>query len=644
MSGIFGVIDFTKKAIDCSLEEDMKNPYYSYCIDEYQSSVRENLMMGCALQHITKEANLEQFPYSNEDNTLYLTADCLLDNRDELLKEFQLPAHTPDGYLIFHSFQKWGVHCINYLVGCFSFVIYDYKLNEAYLFADHISSRSLFYYYSDGRLYFSTIIRSILEAKHFTIPKNERWILDCLAMQTPIMLTIPEETPFLGIKKVLAGAYVTIGYQNQCCTEYWNPIKEREERTKASDKEYQDYLLSTLSKAIQSAIRTDGEVGIYLSSGLDSSSVACVAAPLLQTRNKNLYSFTAVPEESFINTHSSYYIVNETKGVLDICTKYPNIIPHFEMSENKSILTEVDEITSITELPTKSGENTVWLNEIAKCASKKGCKILLDGQHGNSTISNGHIKEYMKYLLTNLHFIHAIKEVNTYGKRNHISRKKLARFLTKSIVTEPFCRWKVKRADIFLDVLVNKELARQYKTDVRLRQGFYNCDYTIIPKWYDIKSDMFSKLEFSQVGEFKTKLGLKYGLLLRDPLADKHMIELTMSLPFSCFVSEGYERRLVRKYMKGIIPDSILTNTSHRGLQGADYLHRYTKQWDKVKEQFYQTILSEKLLPYIEKEKAIEYLKLFEHHFDVNRFAEFRQLTILFSMSKFIEWTYFNGL
>lgn len=644
MSGIFGVIDFTKKAIDCSLEEDMKNPYYSYCIDEYQSSVRENLMMGCALQHITKEANLEQFPYSNEDNTLYLTADCLLDNRDELLKEFQLPAHTPDGYLIFHSFQKWGLHCINYLVGCFSFVIYDYKLNEAYLFADHISSRSLFYYYSDGRLYFSTIIRSILEANHFTIPKNERWILDCLAMQTPIMLTIPEETPFLGIKKVLAGSYVTIGYQNQCCTEYWNPIKEREERTKASDKEYQDYLLSTLNKAIQSAIRTDGEVGIYLSSGLDSSSVACVAAPLLQTRNKNLYSFTAVPEESFVNTHSSYYIVNETKGVLDICTQYPNIIPHFEMSESKSILTEIDEITSITELPTKSGENTVWLNEIAKSASKKGCKILLDGQHGNSTISNGHIKEYMKYLLTNLHFIHAIKEINTYGKQNHISRKKLACFLTKSIVTEPFCRWKSKRADIFLDVLVNKELARQYKTDVRLRQGFYNCDYTMIPKWYDIKSDMFSKLEFSQVGEFKTKLGLKYGLLLRDPLADKHMIELTMSLPFSCFVSEGYERRLVRKYMKGIIPDSILTNTSHRGLQGADCLHRYTKQWDKVKEEFYQTILSENLLPYIEKEKANEYLKLFEHHFDVNRSAEFRQLTILFSMSKFIEWTYFNSL
>lgn len=639
MSGIFGVIDFTMKAINYSLEEEMKNPYYNYCIDEYQSIVRNNIIMGCALQHITAEAKLEQFPYSSDDQSIYLTADCVLDNRADLLKELHLPVHAPDGSLIFQAFRKWGTHCVNHLLGCFSFVVYDNKRNEVYLFSDHISSRSLFYYYSKGRLYFSTIMRPIIKANQFNIPRNERWVIDCISMQTPIMTTIPEETPFLGVKKVLAGCYVTIGLDHQSCTEYWNPMKSGKEWKNASDEEYQAILLSTLNKTIQSAVRTNGEVGIYLSSGLDSSSVACIAASLLQKIKKNLYSFTAVPEETFVNTHSSYYIVNETKGVLDICRKYSNIIPYFESSEGKSILTKIDEIISITELPTKSGENTVWLNEIAKCASKRGCKILLDGQHGNSTLSNGHIKEYFKYLFTNLHFIRAIKEVNVYGKYHHVSRKNLACFLTKSILTEPYNKWKAKREDLFQNVLINKELAILYRTNVRLRKNFYNCDYTIIPKWYDIKSDMFSKLEFSQVGEFKTKLGLKYGLLLRDPLADKQVIELTMSLPFSCFVSEGYERRLVRKYMKGIIPDSILTNVSHRGLQGADYLHRYNKQWNNYKELFYQSIFSESFLPYINIRKTTEYFNYFENYIDTNHSAAYRQLTILFIMSKYIDWT-----
>lgn len=642
MSGIFGVIDFTKKTINHSYEEDMKSPYYNYCIDEYQSTTKENHMMGCALQHITKEAKLEQFPYSNEDKTIYLTADCVLDNRDELLSKLQLPSHIPDGALIFHAFLKWGRHCIHHLLGCFSFVVYDSKINEAYLFADHISSRSLFYYYSEGKVYFSTLIRSILKANNYNINKNKRWILDCMAMKTPIMITNPEETPFQGVKKVLAGCYVTIGLEKQYCIEYWNPIKKAKEWKRAKDTEYQHRLLSTLNNAVQSAIRTDGEVGIYLSSGLDSTSVACVAAPLLQKCNKNLYSFTAIPEESFINTHSSYYIVNESKGVLDICKQYPNIIPSFETSESKSILTEIDEIISITELPTKSGENVVWLNEIAKSASKKGCKILLDGQHGNSTLSNGHLREYFKHLFTNLHFIKAMKVVDTYGKYHRISRKRLAFSLTKSVFSEPFSRWLAKRDDLFQDVLVNKELAKCYKTNIRLRKNFYNSNHTIIPKWKEIKSDMFSKLEFSQVGEFKTKLGLKYGMLLRDPLADKHLIELTMTLPFSCFVSEGYERRLVRKYMKGIIPNTILDDTYHRGLQGADYLHRYNKHWKEYKDLFHQGIFSKDFVPYINKEKTTEYFNYFDHQVDAEHSAAFRQLTILYVMSKYFDWTFLN--
>ena len=64
--------------------------------------------MGCGIQYITGESVLEQLPYADEENGTDITADCILDNRRELLQKLELSdSGMPDGDIIRAAYRKW---------------------------------------------------------------------------------------------------------------------------------------------------------------------------------------------------------------------------------------------------------------------------------------------------------------------------------------------------------------------------------------------------------------------------------------------------------------------------------------------------------------------------------------------------------
>ena len=92
--------------------------------------------------------------------------------------------------------------------------------------------------------------------------------------------------------------------------------------------------LDTYSRAAQKAVRTDDNVGISLSSGFDSSSVAALASIELEKEKKTLYSYTYVPfYEINKEAYPENFVLDETEAVKKFAGKYPNIIANFENDE-----------------------------------------------------------------------------------------------------------------------------------------------------------------------------------------------------------------------------------------------------------------------------------------------------------------------
>ena len=77
--------------------------------------------MGQCTLRITPESFFETFPFTNNRDSLVLSGDIRLDNRQELLKDLGLNAGEKigDGEIILSAYRRWGEHCPDRFVGDF---------------------------------------------------------------------------------------------------------------------------------------------------------------------------------------------------------------------------------------------------------------------------------------------------------------------------------------------------------------------------------------------------------------------------------------------------------------------------------------------------------------------------------------------
>lgn len=91
MSAIWGIISWDAP-LPQNIKEQMQLPFQKKCkIDRYSSVQKDTVFMGCGIQYLTDESLSEVLPYTSGSPDFFMTADCLLDNREELLSLLQLP-------------------------------------------------------------------------------------------------------------------------------------------------------------------------------------------------------------------------------------------------------------------------------------------------------------------------------------------------------------------------------------------------------------------------------------------------------------------------------------------------------------------------------------------------------------------------
>lgn len=638
MSAIWGIIHFDNKEADEQMGLKMEQAMNQYKLDRRLTMKKGNAVFGCGIQHITAEAVHEQLPYYDEVKKLFYTADCMLDNRQELMEKLSLKDETiPDGALLYQAYLKWQDCFTEQVLGVFSLVIYDVINNTCILFTDHTGSRSLYYCMVDSTIYVSTVFAPLLAVLPMEYRKlSEKWMTACELNVTPVMEFFPELTPFEKISQVLAGHSIKAEFKDsriilhkKC---YWKLKQGRKLKLKTQE-EYRELFIKTLYECVQSVLRSAEKTGITLSSGLDSSSVACIAAQLLGEQSKKLYSFTSIPISEYKGEQPPYYITDESEGVKSICEAYSNIEPEFIRCEGKSVCTELKRLVRYLEFPHKSRQNMVWIDEIYERAAHKGCKVVLKGQYGNATISNGRILSRVYEEFCHFRFRTAYRELYLFCKRNGVSRKKVIGAFLKELKNKLVYS---KRS--YEDTLVRSELLEKHNI---IRSINKSCKATGRDAMHSRRQRlrfMQDMSAFVQLGALDTRFGLYHGIMIRDPLKDKRIIELCASYPMKCFVQEGVERAAVRKYMREIVPDSILNITKRRGLQSADYIERIKLDWNRTKQTMLEILDQPELKDYINTGKLERIKKKVRGDEIINTEDDLMKALMLCSCSVFMEY------
>jgi asparagine synthase (glutamine-hydrolysing) len=644
MSAIWGCINFGKTKC---LVDSMQSEYKRKCkLDRITEKQFGNALFGSGLQFINDIDEAENMPYVlNKDNEIItnesriesegvsiLTADCILDNREKLIDELGIPANTTDGQVICHAFRKWGETFPSYLRGIFSVAIYNIKEESLYLCTDQFAKRCLYYLRNSETCIFSTLISPIKEIMP-NLERNEQFFSDYLVAPFFMPSISAYDTPWKDIILVEPGSYIKADKNGLTRSQYYTPQKIKLPK-KIND--IKKLFLDIYNNSVKGCIRTNGNVSISLSGGFDSSSVAALAAGLLDRQDKKLFSYTYTPYYKEISgTFQRNQVTDETQLVELLAKKYPNICTHFHDGDGKDFIESIDNLIDILEIPYKAYINMPSLTYAYNKSAANGSKIMLCGQNGNLTVSYGNVYNSLSHLLRHHRYIEFMRY---YLKFVKVINQKPKEFWSTAIDyiknnksdDKPILEDNPETRNPF----VNEDIFNNYDFQ-RLALNVFITRGKLIQSEVDYHEEVYTKSIFSYIGTVETKMGLNTGIIIRDPTLCVDIINFCYSLPFELFSYNGVPRHLIRGFMSDYLPREILYPIDKAGIQNADWLMRLENRSEEVYSLLNHELLSDSLAVYTDQEKLKTFIDE-KKPFDGDYASEYMFIFILYSLKKYL--------
>ncbi|MEH6948035.1 lasso peptide isopeptide bond-forming cyclase [Bacillus sp. JJ634] len=584
MSAIAGIYHLNNEPINLQHSVTLMTALQKYPSDDIQTWYDENVFLGCHAQWITPESVGEQLPYHDYDSELAITADAIIDNRQELFDKLQVHyadrKGMPDSKLILLSYLKWGEECPKFLIGDFAFMIWDRKQQKLFGARDFSGSRTLYFHKNDNKFAFCTTIAPLLALPYLERNLNEEWLAEFLAISGVVDVVDIYQTVYKNVEQVPPSHSISVIRGKVTFRRYCDFSTPQKKLKLKSNEDYVEALQEVLQEAIVSRVRTYRQVGAHLSGGLDSGSVVSYASKALEKEKKALQTFSSIPAQDFVDFTPKSKIADERPFIQATAQHIGGIKVNYLDFSGKSPLTELDDFLDIMEMPYKFFENSIWLKGIFYEASKSNIGVLLNGGRGNFTISWGPALEYQAELLKKIKWFRFYQELHLYSKNIGENKLKLLPIIGK--IAFPFIN---KYSPLFVTSdspnIINPELAVKTRVFEKLNEQGIHTDSSSIPNVYTERKKHFEKLyHWNATNTLSTKLSLRYSLWKRDPTNDLRVVRFCLSVPENQYVKNGLDRALIRNAMMNLLPDKVRLNQSVRGVQGVDWVYRMIPSWN----------------------------------------------------------------
>lgn len=214
-------------------------------------------------------------PIFNEDKSLVLLFNGEIYNfqmlKEDLVQKGHVFSTNTDSETLIHSYEEYGAEFVKKLRGMFAFVIWDKQKKLLFGARDMFGIKPMYYSKMGDSFLFGSELKSFLKHPHFKKELNETALEEYLSFQYSVL----EESFFKGAYKLPPAHYFIYQNDNLEIKRYWIPEFAPEE-----DKDL-DYWVDSIEKTFDDSVKAhkiaDVEVGSFLSSGVDSSYVACSA-------------------------------------------------------------------------------------------------------------------------------------------------------------------------------------------------------------------------------------------------------------------------------------------------------------------------------------------------------------------------------
>jgi len=429
--------------------------------------------------------------------------------KKEMQDKFGVPFKTKsDTEVLLWGYKIFGENVLKKINGMFAFAIWNKNKKTLFCARDRIGIKPFYYAKIDGKMIFSSEVKSILSAIK-TKPSPNYNVIKQYLMQGGYGL--PNETFFEGICSLEPSHYMMVDKNVIKTGRYWG-ISETEKFDLNEENKAMDQYLELMLDAVKIRLRSDVKIGINVSGGLDSSALlGSIDYYYGKHVDFNLYTYTC--------NDPIYDEVTYVRRLIDKKTYDWHICP-FEEKDFYSAFLSVQ----LSQDEPFGGLPVLAYSEVFKKAREDGVIVLLSGNGMDEQLAG--YDYYKQTLDKNI-------DVNTVSTIQNTSS-----------AIQPMA--------------ISKDFSHGYSPIV------YNAPFKLALDNLKYRDLFFTKIP--RAIRFEDRMSMAYSTELRTPFLDYRLIELSFKMPSEFLIKNGQGKCLLRKMVENILPFKTL-NAQKRPLQ-----------------------------------------------------------------------------
>jgi asparagine synthase (glutamine-hydrolysing) len=471
------------------------------------------------------------------DGRVWLLGDVRLDGREDLRRQLErgdesIPSEVTDEELILRAWQRCGQEGLAKLGGDLSFAVWDGIERRLLCVRDLLGARPFFYAQSADRFYFSNTLEVLRQAPGVSSHLDPQFMGDFLLQE---WCQDGAKTVYKDIHRLPSGHILVYSGGDLCVRRYTDfPIEEPLCLKRPED--YVEQFQELLEQAVRDRLPR-GPCGIFMSGGLDSTSVAAVACKIAEKNGASgpLRAFTTDCRPLF----------NDQEGYLASLVA-ENLRMGIEILSGAYCLPYEGWEDSLRRTPEPCHDPFLLLTQRQYRQVQGHARVVFSG-YGGDDILTGQAWPYLTYLFHRRSFRTIVK---TFGrfilKHGRIPplrggfRTRLRRWMGRTNPLTEFPEW------------LDAQFAERYDLRGRWRelQESPRSRHPLHPIAHAGLSSKFWSSFFESEDASCTGVPVE----LRAPLLDQRLLRFLLRVPP---VPWCMEKALLREAMRGILPEEV---------------------------------------------------------------------------------------
>jgi asparagine synthase (glutamine-hydrolysing) len=463
-------------------------------------------------------------PMANEDGSLQLVFNGEIYNFVELREELVRCGHVfrskGDSEVILHAYEEWGHECLARFNGMWAFALWDERKQQLFCSRDRFGIKPFYYTEAGGSFLFASEIKALLAHPDAGKEPDDEMLRTYLAWG---VLDHTERTMVAGIFQLRpAHAMVVTATGHREPFRYWDVTVNPAVSSGTADGPAAARLLKLLRDATRIHLRSDVAVGTCLSGGIDSSALTMLINKIIRDEapgsvGSRQKTFSAVFTDKRFDESRYIDEVVAVSGV-DAYRTEPSA---------GQVWDDLQKILYMQDEP--FGSLSIYAQYCVMRLAAERVKVVLDGQGADELLA-GYLAYEWSYILglfTSFHWYTSFCEKIGAIRHHH-------GFFT----------------DAFRQLIVRSGRRRLLKGDIPKVSRYGGTLDKVL--YRELTSTNLSALL-----HYEDRNSMAFSIESRVPYLDVHLVEYIASLPLNQKIRNGVTKYLLRRAIKGLVPESI---------------------------------------------------------------------------------------